>query len=300
MEFGYLEGHHGVMFTTLSTNSQTSDSTHSGVDVVFNDPDQGAGGNHYLDSIISRGTATFVPRFPGPPATPPERLSVAGGTPVFGRPAVVFNTLYMQNKSRLGGVEALYIYRPSQLHDGSTLDITMGGRYLQLKDQFWVDGRGGTLADSYWNTTSHNDIAGPEIGLRWYKPHGRFAFTAEGRFTAGINSQTIQQDGALGSTINLRKSAMMTPIAMSPNNFNSSVHYTEFSPIVELRLQGQMQLTNLISVKAGWTAMWISNVARASDMVEYTLPNMGITNADDANRQNVFVNGLTLGVELNH
>ena len=54
---------------------------------------------------------------------------------------------------------------------GGDLEFTVGGRYLELKDQFWVDARGGNLTDSYWNTTSHNEIAGPEIGVRYYQPY---------------------------------------------------------------------------------------------------------------------------------
>ena len=107
----------------------------------------------------------------------------------------------MQNKLRIGGLEAAYIYRPSELHDGSSVDFTLGGRYFEFKDQFWVDCQGGILADSYWNTVSKNEIAGPEIGLRWFKPLGRFALVAEGRFTAGLNTQTVNQDGILGSLL---------------------------------------------------------------------------------------------------
>ena len=59
------------------------------------------------------------------------------------------------------------------------LEFTLGGRYFELKDQFWVDARGGNLGDSYWNTTSKNSIAGPELGIRYYKPLGRFGFSAE-------------------------------------------------------------------------------------------------------------------------
>ncbi len=68
-----------------------------------------------------------------------------------------------------------------------------------MKDQFWVDARGGNFTDSYWNTTSHNEIAGPEVGVRWYQPIGRFGISAEGRFTAGINSQSVNQDGLLAA-----------------------------------------------------------------------------------------------------
>ena len=73
----------------------------------------------------------------------------------------IFGSIYVQNKSRMDGVEALYMYRMSELPLGGELEFTAGGRYFELKDQFWVDARGGNLTDSYWNTNSHNEIGGP-------------------------------------------------------------------------------------------------------------------------------------------
>jgi len=204
----------------------------------------------------------------------------------------------VQNKSRLGGAEALYIYRPSELPIGGTLEFTAGGRYLELKDQFWVDARVGNLADSYWNTTSHNEIAGPEIGVRWFQPIGRCGISAEGRFTAGINSQSVNQDGLLATTLTAPNAAPL-PTLMSATSFTHSTHWVEFSPIVEFRVEAHMQLTNIIAVKAGYTGMFVNNVVRAADMVDYTLPTMGITRNLDGNLQNVYVQGLNLSIELN-
>ncbi len=143
-ELGYVDGHQGFMFTALSTQSQTSDSSNAHAYVVFNDPAFGPNGSHYLDTVLS----------PGPP-------------PVVGETPVQFNSIYVQDKSRLQGVEALYMYRLSELPLGGTMEFTVGGRYFEMKDQFWVDARGGNLTDSYWDTHTHNEIGGPEIGARW-------------------------------------------------------------------------------------------------------------------------------------
>ncbi len=305
LEFGYIEDHHGFMVTTLNMNSQTTDFTRAGVDVVFNDPPQGPNAVHLLDAQIAGSTQSLIanPNFPN--GTTPPDLVITSGTPLFGRPAVLFNTAFVQYKSRLTGVEALYMYRPSELHDGGSLEFTLGARYLELKDQYWVDARGGILADSFWNTKSRNSIAGPEIGARWFMPLGRFALSAESRFTAGINSESINQDGILGSQLtpaargaNGVTNQSFAPLAYNGSAFNNAAHFTEFSPIIELRLEGHVQVTNMIAAKVGWTGMWINNVARAVDMVDYSLPTMGITTANDANKQSVFVNGLTFGVEL--
>jgi hypothetical protein len=286
MELGYIDGHQGFMFTSLMTQSQTSETSAVNSFVVFNDPAFGPNGSHYLDTRL--GTDAL-------------------GLPIIGETPIRFASIYVQNKSRLGGAEALYLYRPSQLPMGGTMEFTAGGRYLELKDQFWVDARGGNLTDSYWNTASHNEIAGPEIGVRWFQPIGRFGISAEGRFTAGINSQSVDQDGLLASKLSagqnaglaLSNGATAYPTLMSATSFNHSTHWVEFSPIVEFRVEAHMQLTNIIALKAGYTGMFINNVVRAADMVDYTVPTMGITRNLDGNLQNIYVQGLNLSIEIN-
>jgi len=288
MEFGYMDDHYGIQFTTLNTNSQTDDFYRQNVFVVFNDPGTGQdGAQHLLDTVLDVNPTT-------------GQVLVIGETPV------VFKNVYVQNKSRLGGVEGLFAYRPSELEGGGTIEFLAGGRYFELKDQFWVDAEGGTLADSFWNTTSHNEIGGPEIALRIYKPIGRFALSAEGRFTAGVNSQSVEQDGVLGSMLSAGRAeaAPANPIGVptlfNATSFQHSAHYTEFSPILEGRFDAHVQLTNLIGFKAGYTCMWVDNVVRAADMIDYTVPSMGITTGNDGNRQSAFIQGLNLGIEVNY
>ena len=87
------------------------------------------------------------------------------------------------------------------------------------------------------------------------------------------------------------------PTLMGAHSFVNSTHWIEFSPIIELRVEAHMQLTNIIGVKAGYTGIFVNNVARAADMVDYTLPNMGITRNLDGNMQQVYIQGLNLSVE---
>ncbi len=106
MELGYIDGHHGFMFTSLLTESQTANTSATNTYVVFNDPAFGPAGSHYLDTVLQAAT--------------PTAKAIIGETPVN------FNSMYVQNKSRLGGVEALYIYRPAELPIGGTLEFTAG------------------------------------------------------------------------------------------------------------------------------------------------------------------------------
>jgi hypothetical protein len=291
-ELGYIEGHQGLMFTALSTQSQTSDFSAANAFVVFNNPAIPVSGGHYLDTEFVTSSGSMV----------------SHETPVN------FNSIYVQDKSRVQGVEALYVYRPSELPLGGTVELTAGGRYFELKDQFWVDGRGGNLTDSYWNTHSHNEIGGPEIGIRWFQPIGRFGFSAEGRLTAGVNSQSVDQNGVLASGLTAGQNTALTaqqvannqittnqyPTLMNAWSFTHSTQWIEFSPIIEFRLEAHAQLTNIIAVKAGYTGIFVNNVVRAADMIDYTVPEMGITTKLSGNLQSVYIQGLNLSIEFNH
>ncbi len=135
--------------------------------------------------------------------------------------------------------------------------------------------------------------------MRYYQPYGRFGISAEGRFTAGINAQSVNQDGILASGLVAGQNVAPQPLLMGATGFNHSTHWVEFSPIIELRVEAHMQLTNMIAVKAGYTGIFINNVVRAADMVNYTVPDMGITRDLQGNLQTVYMQGLNLSIEFN-
>jgi hypothetical protein len=64
-----------------------------------------------------------------------------------------------------------------------------------------------------------------------------------------------------------------------------------------MRLEIAYQLAKSVALKAGWTGTYVGNVYRASTHVQYRLPDMGFI---EGNPEHVIINGLTLGVELNH
>ena len=87
------------------------------------------------------------------------------------------------------------------------------------------------------------------------------------------------------------------PALMGPTYFTHWAHIQEWSPAVELRTELKYQLTRSITFRAGWTGIWIDNLARASNLVNYEVAYMGLNT--HFNRQDVFIHGLTLGVEVN-
>jgi hypothetical protein len=259
-------------------NSQTEFINAGATPVVFQENPNKAGFPETLDIV-----------FPGPPQ-------------VIGRAPVIFDTLTVENKTILSGAEALYVYRPNQLPNGGSLKFFLGARYLQFDDKFWVNGYGGVMDASNVYSAVMNRISGPEIGLAWSKPYGRCSLSAEGRFMAGLNCQAANLEANLATNINtdvgLPPHPAPWPQALQPIYFNHSHDYYEFSPLVEFRVEGHVQLTRLVALKAGWTAIWMTGIGRAADMVQYNVDNMDIN--PTANRQDVFIQGFNVGLELDH
>ena len=84
---------------------------------------------------------------------------------------------------------------------------------------------------------------------------------------------------------------------MAPSWSTHDAYARVFSPQVELRLEGRYEITRAISFHAGWTGFWMDNIARANAVVNYTVPAMGIDLSD--NKQNLLINGLTIGFDVN-
>jgi hypothetical protein len=234
------------------------------------------------------------------------------------RLATVFRTLKVTQRTNISGVELMPFYRTEKLHKGGYFDFLFGIRYFRYDERFNVFGYGETLsdgvtpsllADSRWLTRAVNDIVGPQLGGRWSKKKGRWILDASGRFMAGTNFQSIQQQvhletppqppGNIGATVDPRELGARnynTFLIFTPRTVTHTQHQNEFSPLVEVRANVGYQITKALVAQVGWTGLWVDNVARPSSMVQYQLPAMGI---GEDNRQSVFLQGLNLGIELN-
>ena len=288
IELGYVNGHHGFLISSMELNRQTQHLAGADVFVVFRDPEFGPAvppsthGPSFLQGVVG----TIFDPITGITSNILQELPVN------------FTHLSAINRTKVEGVEALYMYRCDQLHRGGTLELLAGARYLSFNDDFAVTATGGALADSNWDTDAQNRIVGPEIGLRWNQPVGRFALSTEGRFMAGVNTQSIHQTGLMGSNL-LAPNADGLPRLMNHTGLDQSARFTEFSPLIEFRAELHYALTRLIGFKTGFTGVWLNNVARGSDMVDYTMPALGITTANQGNRQDVLMYGFNIGIEVN-
>jgi hypothetical protein len=115
----------------------------------------------------------------------------------------------------------------------------------------------------------------------------------EGRFMAGANFMSLDQQGVIGTLI--IPGAIGYPIGMGPQAFEHDINDEEFSPVGELRVDTAFQITQQIALEVGWTGLISGGITRASNTVLYQIPTMGIVDQDEE----VFIQGLNFGVSVN-
>ncbi len=316
----------------LKTNSE-NEITANGVSMVWDDPPQGQENRRLL-----QGYYLWPVGQPWPEDTTQEQqIYVYGVDAEELLPAVIrdlpvtFDDFKVENHNETWGAELMYSFRTHPQQHGGFFEFYAGARYLEFNDLFSVDARnriavdadtevapdervpywtpGASLADSYWWTSADNHIVGPQLALRWFVTSERWTFDTSGRFVAGFNNQNIDQQGTLASRwtageiytsdLDAEPAELQgRPLALSKTSFTHSAHENEWSPIVELRANLQYQLTRGLSVRGGWTGMWIDGIARGSALNVYRVPTMGLDLSD--NRQDVFIHGFNFGVLLNY
>jgi hypothetical protein len=69
-----------------------------------------------------------------------------------------------------------------------------------------------------------------------------------------------------------------------------------FSPTAELRAQASYRLTSVLALKLGYTAIFVDNISRSANNVRYELPRLGFRE-EQAGKQEIFINGVNVGVE---
>ena len=204
------------------------------------------------------------------------------------------------------GTEFNFLVRTHPRQHGGMWEWYFGARYLEFNEEFDILATGpastSILSNTEINTFAKNHLFGPQLGLRWFVTNDRWQFSATGKFMAGWNSQTVTEDGVIGTQLISASFPRSTnnPFALQETNFSYVSHMSEFSPVVEIRLEGQYQLTKNISFHAGWNGMYIGTLARPSRMIDYTLRRtsvMGILN--DRNKDLVFFDGFSIGVSIN-
>ncbi len=182
------------------------------------------------------------------------------------------------------------------------IDNTSAGDVIGITGVDTLTGRGAgsPLQTGAWETDTYNNMVGPEFGMAFEADRGRWTFTSEFKFTAAFNWQNNLYRGAnfpesigadyLRATFNPSVTNTATAGSSSPTNTvqlqppplflqiyaagqqnatNAAKHEFVFSPIGEWRFGTQFRVSQAITLRAGYTGMWLGNIARASSSTGY-------------------------------
>jgi hypothetical protein len=313
MSFGQVEGHDGWMFNYWRLKQHHEKITANGVDMVFQDETFGNNqrsiyGWVYDVAELGQSQVTLL-------------------NPQLHDLPLSFDEVTVDTSVDTWNVELMYLRRLHPRGRG-VFEWQFGVRYLEFDDLYKFTGTGErfvydsasnlvgpatVLSESTWTTEAENHIVGPQVAVNYVVKAGRWSLGSNGRFFAGFNSQNIDQQGTLGSRLDepypgtITAAPVPTPVrapwvpeTMTPTTFTHGRHFSEWSPAIELRLDLKYQVTRAISLNAGWTALWMDGIARSVNVTDYRISTtnaMGIIDAH--NRQDVFMNGFNVGVEVN-
>jgi hypothetical protein len=227
---------------------------------------------------------------------------------------VITQNLQQRNTTELTSAGFAWAVRRNLSAAGSgqvnTARFTFGPRYLQVADRYSIDytsnqqgfdettGPEGDITPLQfggWDTSSYNNIVGPEIGFNYMLERGRWSIETDLRFTAGMNWQNTLYRGsnfpaALGadyfrSTYTFANtvaqgSSAANPVAAPPlfvqiygvgqtNATNGVEHNFVFAPLGEWRLKGRYRVSKAVSLNVGYTGMWLGGITRASTNTEF-------------------------------
>ena len=223
--------------------------------------------------------------------------------------------------------EAMYTYRPYPFTWGS-MELLAGARYWEFDDKFsftgtgpryvnnptsFLDGPFSLLAGMSVDARGLNRVFGPQIGMKLNRHNARWTFSAEGRMTAGINSQTVTTQGYLGTNYDFyddnyiydpgdSNGHVVMPIGLQHgnNNFGHKQTKAYFSPILEGRLSADWQWTSNVSFFGAVNGMFADNIARGVRINDYVVKSDGTIFGIRGNDRNtsVLVYGCEAGVKV--
>jgi hypothetical protein len=189
---------------------------------------------------------------------------------------------------------------PGVLGPNSNVITTSAGDVIGIggPDSLTGQGPGSPLQTGAWETESLNNMVGPEFSLLLETTRGRWSFSSELKFIAGLNWQNLRyrganfpdsigadylratfspavtnvSDGSGGSdVIQLQPPPLFLQIygVGQQNATNDARYQFRFSPIGEWRLGGKFRVSQAVTLHAGYTGMAIGSIARAASNTTY-------------------------------
>lgn len=211
-----------------------------------------------------------------------------------------FNSMIVRSSTQTDGVEVMRTHEIDNRHkmakrQNNRFELAYGVRYLRLKDRFEWQGIGDILGYSFNDTVTDNNIVGPQVRLRWESQRGKWRLNLDGRAMLGWNINNSNMEGGLGFDLN--PGGLNKPVIFQPTYFQYGRRDDQFAPVGEFRAEASYQLTSALELKVGYNFTFIDGISRSGQLVDYVLPDMGLLPGGD---QEIFINGVNVGLELNH
>jgi hypothetical protein len=235
-----------------------------------------------------------------------------GDIGIFAPMSILFGYATVNTHSRHQSAELMYTYRAHPFTWGG-MELLGGVRYWGFEDDFGFTGT--NIAGAVANTSAldylsikaqgNNRVFGPQVGIKLSRQNARWTFGAEGRFTGGINAQTVKTTGYLTPnggdiTAAAENSAPIGLIGNGNRNFGHKQNKSYFSPIGELRFSADWQWTNAVSFYGAVDGMFASNIARGVRVTDYAVHSDGTIFGIRGNDRNttVLVYGVETGIKV--
>jgi hypothetical protein len=171
-------------------------------------------------------------------------------------------------QSSMSNLEINYRYTDAAVTD---VELILGVRWLSLYESLGIytgdddltfqsrTGQPDPTREATYQTQTHNNIVGPQIGFEWcHAATEYFTLGITGKATTGINfvdehNTLFRGDGLQG--------------------FDYKHNITVFSQIYEAGAFLDFNILERVRLRVGYNAMFLVNVAPASDQLDYNLAN---------------------------
>lgn len=215
-----------------------------------------------------------------------------------------YQAMVWEDDTRLHSAEALARFDVSP-----RITVSAGLRWLQLRDQLtgtlsqadlgqplWkVNTPGATLSDAipaagsaivvnppFWTTSTTNNLYGIQLGAK------------AGLWELG----RLSLDGVLKAGLYANRASQTTLVSMAKQIFPASATATAAALVTEGGLVAKYRLTDSVTLKLGYDALWLSSIALAPNQIQKTATTPSSVRATGVDsRGDTLFQGLTFGLE---
>ena len=140
--------------------------------------------------------------------------------------------------------------------------------------------------DARYNVAANNDLYGMQLGARWREHRNRLGLEAFGK--AGLYYNVASEHHAA-----------VEQIPSNPFPYPSSTNSVgDVAFLGELGLALLYEISPALTLRAGYSVLWLEGVALAPDQLDYGFPPEAGEQIDSAG--GVFYHGASIGLEFRH